>query len=589
MEVIMQLNFLKNNYFGILAIFILSFFFHFIFILRGIDLFDTGIHLTHQILATTVPIELKYTMPVIYLTDFIGGLWLRLIDEPSLLWARLGGILVISLNASIIFSILSNYFERNKVFIVVLISVLFITTIPALNIIDYFTLPALLINIELWIFSKTLMLGPGQAKRDIYCFFLGFMCIPIILSKFTLILIVLIPLSLLIYVKYFNYALKLPRKMLVPAFLGLIFSVVFFSVFYWHLGILDDYVKYIFYSVKDYINQNPKSFDSSHNVWSILAKYVLDYIIIIVGAITLSVVSISLYFIKQRFNQMIVNAFVLILIAISSLIMYALIIYKNIRIESLVIVLVEILIGLMIVISILYLLKFGERINVNFLLIAGLIVMLITPMGSNTGMIKSIQGMWLILPLSILCVDKIAIYKKYNKIQFVLPSLNIILMIILVISIVFHVAWVYGDDLNPLHLNTPFSTPSLYGIFSTPEKCNVIDEFILSIDNYSNKGDYVAFSPNMPIFYYLTETNPVSNPWIEGNVSSLNDINIEHYPKLIAISKVDTSDRNWPDKNIVYGSNNYSLDLAMLKHNYRYPLNRSLLWQNKAFVIYGID
>ena len=41
------------------------------------------------------------------------------------------------------------------------------------------------------------------------------------------------------------------------------------------------------------------------------------------------------------------------------------------------------------------------------LLISGTITMLINPIGSNTGIFKSSYGMWLILPLSLLCLDKV--------------------------------------------------------------------------------------------------------------------------------------------------------------------------------------
>ncbi len=575
-----------DNYFSVVTMFIISFFIHSIFILQGIDLFDTGVHLTHQILATTFPIEIGYTMPMIFLTDFVGGCWLRLIEEPSLLWARLGGILVISLNAAIIFSILSCYFERKRAFFVVLISILFITTIPALNIIDYFTLPALLINIELWIFNKTLIADQRSIKSNIYGFLLGFMCTPIILSKFTLSLILIIPMCLIIYNELSKHNVKWKQKILAPAFLGLIFSSIIFSIFYWHIGIFDNYVKYIYYSIIDYINGNPKSFDSSHAVGDLFSKYISDYIYLIIGTTIVFIVLYGISLIKQKFNRIISSALVLMFVIISALPIYTLIIYKNIRMEFLVVILIDIIIGLIILESIIYLSICDAKVQINLLLIAGIIVMLITPIGSGTGIIKSIQGMWLILPLSILCTDQVKRYVKNRRIQLALPSLNIILAMILIISLVFHVAWVYGDDLNRLHLNTAFSTRSLYGIYSTPEKVRVIDDLILHVGKYSDKGDYVTFSSNMPLYYYLTETKPVNNPWIEGNISNMNDMDKKYYPELIVISKVDTSKRNWPDKDTKYNTNNSLNIISKFKTDYDFRLNYSLMWENEAFSIY---
>lgn len=577
----------KGNYSSIIAIFIISFLINIIFIFQGIDLSDTGLHLIHQISATTNPIKIEDTMPMIFLTDFIGGLWLRFIDEPSLLWARIGGTLVTSLNAVIIFSILSGYFDYKKVFFVVLVSALFITTIPALNIIDYYTLPALIVNIELWIFNKLLLTDPRSIKSDVYSFILGFMFIPIILSKFTLILIlIIIPICLILYIKFLEQKAMPPEKILATIFLGLISSIILFSFFYSYINILDSYIKYIFYSITDYISgKNPESIDSIRK--GSFNRYALDYIYSVIGITIASIILYGMPIIKQRLSYRMIIALTPFFILITSFTIYALFIYKYIRAEFLAIILVDVIIGYIILISILYILTCDNNVYFNFLIIAGLIVMIVTPFGSATGIIKSIQGMWLILPLSVLCVDRIKNHSKNRKIKFVLPTSNIILATILMASIVFHVAYVYGDDLNRLNLDTTFSTPTLYGIYSTPEKAKAIDDLILHISKYSNKGDYVKLSQHISIFYYLTQTKPVTNPWIEGNVSFVNTMSRKDCPKLVVIPKVDTTNRYWPDENTIYNLN--PLDIAKLDRDYVSQLNYSPIWENNAFIIYGSD
>ena len=568
-------SFLENK---LINIFVISFLINLIFIFQGIDLLDTGVHLTHQISATSIPIEIEYTLPIIFLTDFIGGLWLRLINGPSLLWARTGGVFIISINTMIIFSILSNYFERKKTFLTTIISVLFITTIPALNIIDYYTFPALLINVSAWIFNKILIENIGSTKSNICSAILGFMFISIILSKFTLMLLLFIPICLLIFNHFSKNGIMDLNKLSAPILFGAIASTIIFSLFYYHLGILNSYVEFIFYSIYAYLNNQGTS--SSHALRDLFNSYAIHYFYAITGSIILALMLLAKSFIKQKYMNRVANVTTFFFIIFCIFLTWDLTINRIFRPEFLVIVLFDAAIGIIILSSIksLFICK---NPHIRFLLIIGLIVMLITPLGSNTGIIKSVQGMWLILPLSILCIDQIKRYGKNNVLKSILPSITSILVTILVVSLLIHIMWVYGDDLNRLHLNTTFLSPQLHGIYSTPEKVELIDDLLLHIDKYSNKGDYAIISSNMPIFYYLTETKPAINPWIEGK--KLYDLNMNKKinPKLIIMSKIDTSKRNWPDEH------NFK-NLSEFRNRYD-PSNYSIIWENRAFVIYELN
>lgn len=103
----------EYNYMPI--IFFLVFIFNFILIFQGIDVTDTGFILTNQVQISNGNFENVYAT-MYFFSDYIGGMWLKLIDSPNILWARLGYVLLNSLNAIIIFHILSNYFEKKKYF-----------------------------------------------------------------------------------------------------------------------------------------------------------------------------------------------------------------------------------------------------------------------------------------------------------------------------------------------------------------------------------------------------------------------------------------------------------------------------------------
>ena len=117
-----NINYLRllNEY----SLFTLIFIFHSIYLFQGFDTTDTVFHLTHQVYAVKIPVDVTMISELYFFTDFVGGLWLSIINRPSLVWAKLAGILMISLNAVIVYSILASYYNERKVFFIVVISTL---------------------------------------------------------------------------------------------------------------------------------------------------------------------------------------------------------------------------------------------------------------------------------------------------------------------------------------------------------------------------------------------------------------------------------------------------------------------------------
>lgn len=116
-----------NKYFNIYSLFSIAFLYNLAFIFQGFDVTDFGFHLTNQVNSFAFPPDMNLIRPMYFFTDFIGGMWLSISGSPNILWARLGGVLLASVNTIIIYSILTTYFEKEKVFPIVLISTLFIT------------------------------------------------------------------------------------------------------------------------------------------------------------------------------------------------------------------------------------------------------------------------------------------------------------------------------------------------------------------------------------------------------------------------------------------------------------------------------
>lgn len=578
-----------DQYLNVYLMFAVVFLYHLLFIFQGFDATDFGFHMTHQVLAFSSSPEIECLSPMIYLTDFIGGAWLSLIGHPSVLWARIGGVLLVALNASIVFSILSHYFEKRRVFFVVFVSSLFITMNSNLYI-HYFTFPALLVNIELWIFNNLILDKNWSKKSERYSFLLGFMIIPIVLGRITLLLIGIIPLLFVVYyhLRGMNYSQL--KKIVIPASKGFFIAMIFFGLFYWYLGILDSYLSYTFGGIFASAKGDTTKVGSSHTMSNLLVSYIIDYIHIAIGSLIIVFWIYILSIIKEKIGQHIFD----ILMITSTIGGLSLLLISGFSIDFFSTNGLKVSIGIIIILSILYFIYRNQKCeNINLLLISSLTIMITNPIGSDCGVFKSIYGMWLILPLTLLCTYKIKTDIKNKRIVSMLSLISIILISVLLTSVFFQITNVYRDDQNRLNLNTKFSDPTLRGIYSTSDRVEVVDEFLKQVRTYSNKDDKILMVNNIPTFYYLTETKPVlGNPWlllkpieqIKENQQKLKQK--ENLPKLFIYSKVNTRNRNWPNTDDVCMEDDKE-KLEYLENQYIGNFSYSLLWENEAFVIYG--
>jgi len=524
---------------------------------------------------------------MIFLTDLIGGFWLSLIGGPSLLWARLGGALVFALNASIIFSILTNYFERKRTFIAVMISTIFLTCGYGYYILDYYYLPAFLINIELWIFNKAFL---DQENGNLYNFMLGFMIVPIVLSRIPLILILFIPAIFLLYCIMKCINLKRYWVKFLMSSLGLFFSIIFFGLIYSFTGVLDGYIHYIYIQIFASISGDPSYMDQSYMASSLIKSYISDYIDVSMGTAFLSIIFYLLYMSKKTFGAAV--SWILISCLLADIIL--LIVIFNINFSYILAhYLLEVIIGIIVLISLAYYLEFREDLSsasINILLFIGLIIMAITPIGSNTGIINSYNGMWLILPLTILCGFRLKESASREIIISFFSIMEYVLLSLLILSLFFHITIIYRDDPNRFNLSTEFSSPGLRGIYSTTERVKVVDELIIKIEESSDKGDRLLIVNSLPLIYYLTETQPaLGSPWpdlypldmIKYSMARLKEKG--EYPKLFIYAKFDTNNCNWPKeiKPIWYPEK-----LEYLKYELINRSNYSLVWENDLFAIY---
>ena len=372
-----------------------------------------------------------------------------------------------------------------------------------------------------------------------------------------------------------------------PVIIGILFSILCFGLLYWYLGILNYYLLQTFGTMLASAKGNTSKIDSEHKAMGVLFwMYLAGYISIIKKLILIIFEIYILSIIKEQIGK---RTFQILILSIIFFIIW----YCNYSFNFLALELLVIFIGIIIILSITYFIfdkKSDEKIDL--LLISSMAIMLITPIGSDTGLFKSAYGMWLALPLSLLCICKVKPYIKNTRISSMSSLVPIFLIYLLCVSVVLHITNNYRDDRNRLNLDTEFSDPSLKGIYSTSIRVGFVDELISQIKKNSHKGDEILILNNIPIFYYLTETKPAFRDMWLGTMP-LEEIkekqreleNKNELPKLFIYSKFDAQSGKWPNSmiNIVGTVEKYKY----LKTEYINNLNYSLLLENKAIVIYG--
>lgn len=584
---------IMEKYFNGYTLFSSVLLFHLIWIFQGLDVTDLGSHLTNQACSFSGHVTVGVA-PMVFLTDFFGGMWLNIAGNPNILWARFGGTLLFSLNTLISYKILSCYFDRQKTFFIVFAATLFITMRTS-ALIHYYNFPALLLNLELLIFNQLLNSPLEKTAFKVYSFLLGFMAISIILARFPLILIVFIPVILLSHYVITKDDITELKRSAPYVISGVFAAVILFMLFYSSIGFLHSYIEAISARLFNSIIGNAEEVSQRFSMLTMLKHYLREYLFEVINYTAIAL--IGLYFIsflKDRINNKIAN---LALVAIL-LIGFILFVVFNFGVNVYVYALIRLSIGLILFVSYIFFMHDRGRCkNLSLLLLVSGFVMLISPIGSTGGVLKSKDGMWLILPLVLLLTYELRETIDNKRLRAMVSFNTAIILLLVVLSLFFHFTNICRDDPNRFNLNAVFKYKHLRHVYSQKSRVDVLDEALMQIDKLTEKNDTVLMINGIPLFYYLTQTRPFFGPawlFVDRPCSKIERmyemaIDSKRYPKLFVYSKVDTRSPGWPDDTIGRLTTKDLPKLEYLKDKYINDLTYVLVWENAAFAIYAVD
>jgi len=222
-------------------------------------------------------------------------------------------------------------------------------------------------------------------------------------------------------------------------------------------------------------------------------------------------------------------------------------------------------------------------------------VLMLTPLGSNTGMRNAMYGLWLALPLVMTWL-----LKQPNRTPDVPLSLdparqtfvNTILLAIGINAIVTSWLYTYRDSEDRLAMTHSIAAPLLIGCLTTEARAHVVGELLRALPKYVRPGDSLLAYNEMPLIHFLTKTRPwLGNPWpmLYGpskidRLLRLKEINATTLPVIVR-AKINTSSRQWPENSSTMGTEDREDESRRIFAKFEQRHDYEVVWSNGSFEI----
>ena len=174
---------------------------------------------------------------------------------------------------------------------------------------------------------------------------------------------------------------------------------------------------------------------------------------------------------------------------------------------------VNILTGSQIALALVFFLRMFEMDSrYRLALLCGIAVMVISYMGSDTGLLKSATGWFITVPAILLVFDEIgdiSIHTDYGgtsrSMTIISGSMKtyIVFVIILTSMMIRYVA-IFGDEGSRHQMIHPVQIPLARGTFTTEEKAGHVEAIYSDLQKYVKEDDYLVGHGGGPLFIYLT-------------------------------------------------------------------------------------
>lgn len=466
---------------------------------QGLDLADTGFHLTAYRFIFEDPYSVQYSM-MFWLSDVCGALWMNIWPDGGLYWFKLGWVMVVSLSFMVYFLLLLPRLGKRYAAIGLAITLIFILQggPECLNY-DIFSALGYAIGV--------LFLYLGLIKNRLWSIGLsGFifgMCVFFKLSNLS-------ALAFLMLIPFFNF---LKRENIYASFIKSILWMACFGVgmigvlfLIWKVGHLG-----LFLDNLSIVSSMGNDIHSSHGLKPMLLSYMAGYL----NAFIILLIFIPVVWAYLRFSNKFQRLFtsgnqkaMLLLIGVFVVLMTILlkdVFWSKVR---------YLFIALMIVQSIVLIFDKKSSHEIRLLSLSGLILLLIAPMGSDSGLGKTVWGMWILGSLLLtMPIDGKQFGVTITSHQARLLKRTIAVVVLL--SAMVH-AWQnsYFDTGSRIKKIYAVDHPLMKGIYTTRERAMVVNDLIHNAFPLIKNEEYLLSFIEIPMLNYLSDKKSfISTSW----------------------------------------------------------------------------
>lgn len=467
---------------------------------QGLDLADTGFHLTAFRFIFEDPYSVQYSM-MFWLSDVCGHFWMNIWPNGGLYWFRLGWVILLSSVFFIYLKQLVPYLGKNNAVIGLAVTMVFI-----------------------------LLGGPECLNYDIFSTFgfaLGLVTVYQALLKDNHRLLILSGLifGINVFFKLSNLS-ALAFLMLIP-FSAMInregLRIFLKNCLYWLIGfgpgiaVVLIFIRAtghldLFLNNLRFVSAMGNDLQSSHGLKPMIFSYLTGYFNAFVLLI-LFLIAFWLYFgFTAKFPSLNTKKLqVILLVSISVVVLLLTIFLKDVfwsKVRYL-------FVGLMILQGFSLIIDKSTRKELRLFSFAGLILLLIVPLGSDSGLDKSIWGMWVLGPILLSDVDK-SLFRFPGKSEIQQPLfLKRVLLLVVLITAMIH-AWQtpYFDAGSRMMKTVEIEHPRLNYIYTSAKRAAVINELIRDGFPKMSREKYLLAFIEIPMVNYLSDKTPfISTSW----------------------------------------------------------------------------
>jgi hypothetical protein len=499
-------------------------------------------------------------------TTFINGLWLSIIGEPNLLWARLGYAILISLISTITYKILIIYFNKNEAFIsVIIISLISFIGFP--QTINYQNFPILLILLSFLFYIK----GIKQSKK--YFLILAGALISFgIYARVTIIVLSVYPVILYLLSNIKKHGNKTKQfTTIIIFYIGSLFGGLTGILILFLTNSLNDYVSSFINTINTPKNLNP-THTLTHlidlyqkDIWNIFSNSLVIGIILLMFTILVNKAKswilkliISAFFLWIGFYYLKISKptewmFLFISLGLSAFLLFTL--FTKIKKE---------LKPLLVFSLLLFFFSFvGSAISFKVLLSTGAAIL-------------PISAFIIILYSTALNLDGVSY--KFST------SIIVVIIFIFLQSFMLKADKIYRDQ-HVNFLKYPFSNNQLEGIRSNKNRVLLVDSLLTFVNDSVKKSESIMYIGKIPMMYYLTNKKYFTNDLWRQPSGQFEKSPIYNIPDYFIFAKKNPRDSWWPDGGSSAKMENDSINLQYYnKFVKKYPYIE--IYKNAMFCIF---